>query len=181
MIIGLVGPLATGKGTITEYLVKTHGAKAVKFSQPLRDIIHRVYKKETREDMSALAQFLRSQYGNDILVRTLIQDIEKMDVAIAVFDGIRYFDEYNALKERSDFVLWAVDADIAIRHNRINLRGENADDSTVTLEEFKKQHKLPTEVNIPEIMEKADAHIHNNGTLEELYAHIDALVEKLPS
>lgn len=178
MIIGLTGPLATGKGTITEYLVKQHGAKSVKFSQPLRDIIHRVYKKETREDMSGLAQFLRAHYGNDILVRTLIQDLEKMDVAIAVFDGIRYFDEYNALKERQDFVLWAVDADVATRHQRISVRGENADDNTVTLQEFKKQHELPTEVNIPEIMKKADAHIDNNGTREALYAQIDALVEK---
>ena len=178
MIIGLVGPLASGKGTITAHLTKQHDARAVKFSQPLRDIIHRVYKEETREGMSKLAQYLRSEYGKDILVRTLIQDIQKMDVRIAVFDGIRYFDEYDALKERPDFILWSVDADIKKRHERIHARGENADDTTVTLEEFKKQHELPTETTIPEIMKKADAHIKNDGTLEDLYTQIDQLIKK---
>ncbi|MFA5030129.1 MAG: AAA family ATPase [Patescibacteria group bacterium] len=178
MIIGLVGPLAAGKGTITTYLTEKHGARSVKFSKPLRDIIHRVYKQETREYMSSLAQFLRAQFGNDILVRTLIQDIEHMDVSIAVFDGLRYFDEYNALKERSDFRLWAIDADMEIRHKRILQRGENADDTTVTFEEFKKQHELATEINIPEIMKKADAHINNNGSLADLYSQVDKLIQE---
>lgn len=176
MIIGLVGPLATGKGTITEYLVKAHGAEAVKFSQPLRDMIHRCYVKETREAMSQLAQLMRGEYGNDILVKTLVKDLENMDVAIAVFDGIRYFDEYNALRERKDFQLWAVDTDLEIRHQRIVKRGENAGEADLTLEQFTKQHELPTEVVIPEIMQQADATINNNGTIEELHAQIDTLV-----
>lgn len=179
MIIGLVGPLATGKGTITSYLVEKHGAKSVKFSQPLRDMIHRCYVHETREAMAKLAQLMRGEYGNDILVRTLIKDLEKMDVPIAVFDGIRYFDEFHALKERKDFVLWAVNADIEKRHTRIHMRGENADDKTVTLEQFKKQHTLQTELMIPDIMKKADVHIDNNGSLEELYQHIDTLVAQI--
>ncbi len=176
MIIGLVGPLATGKGTITEYLVQQHGAKAVKFSQPLRDMIHRCYVQETREAMSQLAELMRGEYGNDILVKTLIKDLESMDVSIAVFDGIRYFDEYNALKARPDFQLWAVDTDLEIRHARIVKRGENAGEADLTLEQFTKQHDLPTEQAIPELMTKADQTINNNGTMDELHAQIDTLV-----
>lgn len=179
MIIGLTGPLATGKGTITEYLTSTHGAKAVKFSQPLRDMIHRCYVQETREAMSQLAQLMRAAYGNDILVRTLIKDLESMDVSIAVFDGIRYFDEFNALKERPDFQLWAVDTDLPIRYERIVTRGENAGEADLTLEQFTQQHELPTEQAIPELMTKADVTINNNGTLDELYAQIDKLVATL--
>lgn len=178
MIIGLTGPLATGKGTITEYLVKQHGAKAVKFSQPLRDMINRCYVKETREAMSKLAELMRGEYGNDILVRTLIQDLEKMDVPIAVFDGIRYFDEFNALKERDDFVMWAVDTDLRVRHQRIVQRGENAGEADLTLEQFTKQHDLPTEQAIPDLMKEADATINNNGTMDELYAQIDELLKQ---
>lgn len=179
MIIGLVGPLASGKGTITEYLVKQHAAKAVKFSQPLRDMINRCYVHETREAMSQLAQLMRANYGNDILVKTLIKDLEKMDVPIAVFDGIRYFDEYNALRERKDFQLWAVATDLEIRHSRIVKRGENAGEADLTLEQFKVQHELPTELAIPDIMAKADVTINNNGTMAELQAQIDALVATL--
>ncbi|MFZ6036233.1 MAG: AAA family ATPase [Patescibacteria group bacterium] len=176
MIIGLTGPLATGKGTLTKYLVERHGAKAVKFSQPLRDMIHRLYVQETRPAMSKLAELMRSQYGNDILVKTLIKDLESMDVTIAVFDGIRYFDEYNALKERPDFQLWAVDTDLDIRFQRITKRGENADDATLTLEQFTQQHSLPTEQAIPDLMQRADATIDNNGSLDELYAQVDKLI-----
>jgi len=178
MIIGLVGLGGSGKGTITAYVTKKYGAKTVKFSQPLRDIIHRMYKQETRDDMADLAEFLRRHYGNDILVQTLMKDLEKMDIDIVVFDGIRYADEFNALKKRKDFVLWSVDAEIKTRFDRIHIRGENADDSTLTFDAFKQQHELPTEKPIPGIMKQADFALDNNGTLDELYSQVDSLVEK---
>lgn len=176
MIIGLTGPLASGKGTITKYLAEKYYAKAVKFSQPLRDMIHRCYVKETRNAMSELAQLMRKEYGNDILVRTLIQDLEKMDVPVAVFDGIRYEDEYKALRERKDFVLWAIDADDKKRYERLVSRGENDGDAALTFEAFKKQHELATEQMIPELMKKADVMIDNNESLEELYKRIDEIM-----
>ncbi|MCH7492235.1 AAA family ATPase [Patescibacteria group bacterium] len=177
MIIGLTGPLASGKGTITDYLVKHHGAQAVKFSQPLRDMINRLYVKETRESMSKLAELMRAEYGNDILVRTLIKDLEKMNVSIAVFDGIRYDDEFNALKERDDFIMWAVDTDLELRFERIKKRGENAGDKELTMNQFKEQHTLPTEQMIPNLMEKADATINNNGTVGELHVRVTELLK----
>lgn len=178
MIIGLVGLPAAGKGTIAKYLIQAHKAKSLRFSDPLRDIIHRIHREPTREGMSNLAEFLRKEYGKDILIRTLLADTEKEAAGIYVLDGMRYWDEYHVLRERDDFKLWAVDTSFDNRYERICKRGENANETTLTKEAFTKQHTLPTEVMITEIMQKADATLDNNGDIESLHARVDALLKK---
>ncbi len=179
MIIGLVGSLAAGKGTVTRYLIDTYGAKSVRFSDPLRDIIHRLYHTETREYMSHLATFLRSEFGDDILVRVLLHDVDATPGKLFVLDGLRYKDEYAVLSRRDDFQLWAVDTALETRYQRIIKRGENAAETELTLEQFTAQHKLPTELFTPELMKKADSTIDNNGDLKALYAQVDSLARKL--
>ncbi|MFH1236231.1 MAG: AAA family ATPase [Parcubacteria group bacterium] len=179
MIIGLTGPLAAGKGTIVKYLVENYQARQVRFSDPLRDIIHRLYKDQTRENMSHLATFLRSEFGGNILIDTVLEDIKKMDGSLFVLDGMRHIDEYRILSERHDFRMWAVDADMKTRYERIIKRGENASDTTLTYDRFQKQHELITEVHISELMAKAHEHIDNNGSFEDLYAQVEVLMKKL--
>lgn len=178
MIIGLTGLPASGKGTTGAYLIQNYDAQAIRFSDPLRDIIHRVYHEQTRESMSHLAQFLRGEFGNDILIQTLLKDIEKSDKKLFVLDGMRYPEEYGVLAQRKDFVMWALDADFEKRYVRIVSRDENRSDKALTQDQFQKQHELQTERFIPELMQKADARIVNNETIEELYTQIDALVKK---
>ena len=179
MIIGLVGLPAAGKGTIGKYLLDKHHAVALRFSDPLRDIIHRVYQDPTREGMSNLAEFLRREYGNDILIQTLLLDTEKSSASLFVLDGMRYWDEYDLLRKRKDFVCWAVDTTLEHRYERIVKRDENASDKGLTLEQFKVQHRLPTEVMIPDMMKKSDATLDNNSDLASLYARVDQLVQAL--
>lgn len=177
MIIGLTGPSAAGKGTIVKYLVEKYHAKQIRFSDPLRDIIHRLYQQETRENMSHLATFLRGEFGGDILISTLLKDIEKLEAPIFVLDGMRHLDEYHVLSRRDDFAMWSVDANIRVRYERIIQRGENLNETKLTFEQFEEQHKLKTEEHIPELIEKAYEHIDNNGTVEEMYAQVDAIMK----
>lgn len=179
MIIGLTGLLAAGKGTIVKYLVEKYNARQVRFSDPLRDIIHRLHQEETRENMSHLATFLRGEFGGDILVTTLLKDIEKMDGELFVLDGMRHLDEYNVLSRRDDFHMWSVDAQIKTRFERIIQRGENRGETDLTFEQFQEQHKLKTEEHIPELINKAYEHVDNNGTIEELYAQVDGLMKNV--
>ncbi len=112
MIIGLTGLLAAGKGAISKYLRENYGAKSIRFSDPLRDILKRVYHDPTRESMAELAVYLRSQFGEDILIQTLLKDIDAAGKSIYILDGLRYPEEYEVLNQRDDFHLWAVDAEI---------------------------------------------------------------------
>ena len=64
------------------------------------------------------------------------------------------------------------------RYERLIKRGENADDNSKTYEQFLEDHKRSTEMSIPEVVARATEHVDNNGSLEELYSQLDALVKK---
>ena len=70
----------------------------------------------------------------------------------------------------------AVDADIAIRYQRIVQRGSETDQ--ITFEEFTANEARemnsndPTKQNLRKCIEMADIRIENNGSIEELYEGI---------
>lgn len=181
MIIGLTGSLAAGKGTTAKYLVEKYKAQTVKFSDPLRDILKRIYQDPTRESMSELAVYIRSKFGQDILIQTLLHDIEQKGEGIFVLDGLRYPQEFEVLSRRQDFHLWALDTTMETRYQRIIKRDENASDKDLTFEQFKAQHELQTEQYTPELMKKAEVTIDNNGTVEQLYTRVDELIKQFQS
>jgi len=81
------------------------------------------------------------------------------------------------LKQIEGFQLIGVEVDSKIRFERLQKRGENADDTSKTWEQFQADHKLETEVYIPELLKQADVTIDNNGNLEDLYKQLDKLVK----
>jgi dephospho-CoA kinase len=176
MIIGLTGLPAAGKGTIGKYLMEKHKAKAIRFSDPLREIIKRLYIDPTRESMSHLATFLRGEFGNDVLIQTLLKDADKSKGHLFVLDGMRYPEEFEVLSKRSDFKMWGVITDFENRYNRILVRVENESDKSLTREQFKEQHQLKTELYIPELLKKVDETVNNNGSLEDLYKKVDGII-----
>lgn len=178
MIIGLTGLPAAGKGTVAQHLISKYGAQSIRFSDPIRDIIKRVYQEPTRESMSHTATFLRSEFGNDIFIQTLLRDIEQKKGTIFVLDGMRYPEEFEALSKRDDFKMVGVTADFDLRYERIIRRGENDKEAELTREEFKKQHLLATETFIEQLVSKAHHVIDNNGDKQSLLKAVDAIMEK---
>lgn len=181
MIIGLAGFPSSGKGTIVQYLVDTHHATSLKFSDILRDIIDRLYEEQTREHMSHLGTWVRQEFGNDILIRTVLKDLEKKSGDLFVLDGIRSHGEADVLLKRSDFRLWAVDCDMRIRYDRIIQRGENPGEKALSFETFQSQHELPSEQEIAGIMDRAHDKIDNSGDVQALYARVDELMKAIRS
>ncbi|MEK7631809.1 MAG: AAA family ATPase [Patescibacteria group bacterium] len=179
MVIGITGLPGAGKGTAAAYLVEKYGGVAKQFSGPLRDIIKRLHQPITREHMQELARLLREVFGKDVLAETLLQDVAEAKESLIVMEGFRYFDEYNILKKHPHFVFVAVETTFEKRLLRIQQRTENVGDGQVTAESFAKQHEHETEKGIPELIAKADHRIDNNGTAEQLYAQLDALMTKL--
>jgi dephospho-CoA kinase len=179
MVIGFTGQPSAGKGTAAAYLGTKYKAVTYRFSTPPRDILNRLYQPVTRPTLQALATLLRAQFGNDIFAQTLLKDLEREQAALIVLDGIRHVDELRILRQRPDFVLVAIETPLEVRFERIQHRGENADDTTLTLEQFRKQHEHQTEQGIADLMQQADHTLKNTGTPEQLYAQLDALLEKL--
>ena len=179
IILGFVGPIASGKGTACEYLEQKYSAVKFRFSTILRDILDRIYLDQSRENMQSLSQSLRETFGQDVLARAIAEDIKKSSASLIVVDGVRRPMDLAFLRQIPGFTLVAIDADLKIRHQRIVARGENVDDAAKTFEQFKIDHAAEAELLIPDLMKEARQTIDNNGSAEQLQAQLDRLITKL--
>ncbi len=177
LIIGLVGPIASGKDVTKKYLEQKYNAKNCKFSTPLRDILNRLFVETSRNNLIDLSTMLRQRYGEDLLAKVIANDASLLDSDIVVIDGVRRPADIEHLSKLPHFKLVKIDADPKIRYERMKLRNENIGDSEKTYDEFMEDHNRETEATIPEVMSKADFSIDNNGTLEDLYRKIDEIAK----
>lgn len=181
IILGLVGPIASGKGTICQYLKEKHNASVYRFSTILRDILDRLYLEQSRDNLQDLSLDLRKRFGDDLLALVIAKDVENEKNEIIAIDGVRREPDIKYLKELPGFHLVYIDADQKIRYERIVKRGENSDDTQKTFAEFKKDEKKEAEQQIKGVAKLAELTLDNNGTLDELYQQIEEILLKVES
>ncbi len=179
LIIGLVGEMACGKTATTDYLIQKYGARAYKFSGMLRDILARIYQPTTRENLQKLSTAVRQIFGEDTMSKTIFQDLSRSTAPLIVAEGIRRPSDIKHLAALPRFVVVAIDVDMRTRYERIIKRSENPDDQTKTWETFVAESEQEPEQKIREVMHRATHTVNNNGSLEELYAQIDALMQEI--
>lgn len=179
LIIGLVGPIASGKGEIKKYLQEKYGATEHRFSTMLRDVLNRIHIETSRKNLQDTSLMLRQQFGGDLLAKVLTEDVKKDESQLIIIDGIRRFDDIHYLKDLAEFNLIAVVADEELRYQRVVSRNENAGDSEKSFAEFQQDNQAEAELEIPKVMAAAKIQIENNGTFEELYSNIDKLLANL--
>jgi dephospho-CoA kinase len=178
VIIGLVGQMASGKGTIAEFLKEKNGADFFTFSTPLRDVLKRLHLEISREHMQKISYDLRQAFGQDLLAKIIAKDVEASENQITIIDGIRRFSDIEFLKSFPGFILVRVVADDRKRYERLISRAQNQGDKQKTFEEFLADHQKETELEIPNIMAKASEEIDNNEDLPHLYSQIEKITEK---
>lgn len=178
LILGLTGPIASGKGTIKKYLVEKYGAKECRFSTPLRDILARLDLEVSRDSLVRLSTSLRQTFGEDTLAKAIAADAAKLDADIVVVDGVRRMADIVYLSKLPGFVLASVDADAKVRYERMKLRNENKGDDAKTFEDFLADHQRETELTIPEVMSHATFAFENSGSMEKLFEQADKVVAK---
>jgi dephospho-CoA kinase len=176
IIIGLTGEKLSGKGTVSKYLIEKYKAKHYRFSKILDDIIERLYLPRTRENEIAIALGLRDKFGNEILAHVLKKDIENNPSDISIIDGIRYWEEYNILKNLPGFIFIYITAPLEIRYQRALQREEKTEEKNLSLEDFTKQESGPTEAIIKDISKEANYCVTNDQTIEDLYQKIEEIL-----
>lgn len=181
LIIGLVGPLASGKGVVKEYLCKKYNAKSYKFSSPIRDILRRIHTVDSRENMQNMSYDLRKRFGEDILAKTIAKDAKEDKSDVIVIDGARRLADITHLQPLPEFKLISIDADIENRFKRVKQRKENPGDSEKTLDEFKADELREAEQEIPKVMAISNYQIDNNSDFSNLYGQIDKIIAKMNS
>jgi dephospho-CoA kinase len=179
IIIGLTGKIASGKTTVANYIKEKYGAEIYGFSKPLRDILQRLYIPMERPNLALLSSIIRKNFGENIISLTIKKDIEGSNSKIIILDGIRRMPDIEEVKKMSNFKLISINTDVKIRYARLLSRGQNEDDSSKTYEDFLNDENKEADKQIPEIMEKAEITIDNNGTTEDLYEQIEKIINNL--
>ena len=174
---GLISPMAAGKGTVADYLVKKYNAKSYRFSALMDDILARLHIPNSRDNQIKMGASMREQYGDDVWAVMLKKDILEDNSEIAVIDGLRYLEDLTCLQELPNFTLIAIETNADARFNRLKKRNDRPGEADLDRATFDEQHHRPTEKNITEVMKSADEVIVNDGTIEELYKKIDEIVK----
>lgn len=178
MIIGITGTLGAGKGTVVEYL-KQKGFTHHSVRDFLVEEMKRRGLEKNRDNMLATANDLRATHGPGYIAEQLVA--RAAQDGDAVIESIRSVGEAEHLK-KSGALLWAVDADLEKRYERIAKR--HSDTDHVSFDEFKADELAefantdPSKPNLRALIARADAVFQNNGTPEELYTQVEAALAK---
>lgn len=179
LILGLVGEMAAGKTTVTDYIKEKHGGVSFRFSDMLGDILARMHIEKTRENYQTLSTILRQNFGDDIMSKVIMLDVKASENPLIITEGVRRPSDIEYLKELPGFHLVAIQADEKIRFERTTERSEKPDDQSKTWEQFQAEGKQESEQKIKDIAAKADYTIDNNGSLEELYKQVDEIITQI--
>ncbi len=178
VILGFTGLMAGGKGTVAKYFETKYQAGAYRFSTMLRDMLTRIHLEHSRDNLVKMSECVRGTFGEGTMARAIAKDVAADKNKIIIVEGIRRLADIEYLSKLPNFVLVEIFADATVRHARMNQRGENPDDKTKTFEQFLEDHKRSTEMTIPEVASHATERIDNNGSRENLYRELDALIKK---
>jgi dephospho-CoA kinase len=181
IILGFVGPIASGKGTACRYLKERYQAETYRFSTMLYDILNRVNIETNRENLQKVSSVLRETFGDDLMAKTIAHDVTQAQSEVVSVDGVRREPDIKYLKQIPGFFLVAINAEPKTRYERLIKRGEKPDDNTKTYEQFLEDDKKEAERQIIGVAAKADFKIDNNGSIEELHNQIEKIIKKARS
>ena len=178
MLIGIVGTLGSGKGTVVEYL-KRKGYTHYSASAYLRTVLEARGIVVNRDAYSKLAGELRFLDPAG-LVRAVYEQVIADGKKNVIIEALHDDGEANFIKEMGG-VLLGVDAEMMVRYDRIIIRGTEKDD--VSFEDFTRQIEREEtgggHHNIRSVLGAVDYMIENNGTLAELHTKVDAFLTTL--
>jgi dephospho-CoA kinase len=180
LIIGITGTLGAGKGTIVDYLVKEKGFVHFSVRGFLIEEIERQGLAVNRDSMVMVANKLRADHSPSYIIDQLYEQA-LLTGKNCIIESIRTPGEVESLREKGNFLLFAVDADPMLRYDRIVVRNSETDRISfatfVENEEREMQSHDPNKQNIGKCIDQADRIFYNNSTVEALYKQLE---EELP-
>ena len=180
MIIGLSGRNGAGKGEVLGYL-ESRSFYAHSLSDVIRDELGRLGQDETRERMIEAGTRIRQERGPGGLAAVLAERL--LPDRNYVIDSVRHPAEVELLRTRtSRFQLWWVEADENIRLTRMIARGRGGDPHTLdelrALEGRELASADPAAQQLLAVQAIADQTLRNDGSVAELHAQVQALLER---
>ena len=182
LIIGITGTLGAGKGTIVDYLVQEKGFVHFSVRGFITEEINRQGLPVNRDSMVTVANKLRADHSPSYIIDQLYEQA-LLTGKNCIIESIRTSGEVHSLREKGNFLLFAVDADPMLRYDRIVMRNSETDrisySTFVENEEREMQSTDPAKQNISKCIEQADFIFYNNSTVADLYTRLESELAQL--
>lgn len=179
-VIGLVGPIGSGKDTVSSYIAEKYGYKVVGMGDIVREIATELGRGHTRDELQLTQKEVVTRYGSEYFAKRVVEKIRKNGWEKAVINGIRRPEDASVPKSEfgKDMVIAWVDALPEIRFKRMKSRKRPGDPNT--LEEFMRQEENEKKLfRWDETKKFVDGVIINNdGSYEHLHKNIGAFMRK---
>lgn len=185
MIIGLTGPMASGKSTVVEAL-KKWGYQHVTLSDMIREEADKQGTPQERENLMAIGQSLREEFGAGVLAERALKKAKESGGDKWLIDGIRNPAEIDELRKDPNTVIIANTAPEDLIIERI-LSRKRSDD---TLEEEAIRHKLrrewgegepPDGQQVGKCVEMADYVFENVMPIDKVEEEFKKLYDRITS
>jgi dCMP deaminase len=181
VLIGVAGLNGAGKGEVIDYLVE-RSFYALSLSDVIRDTLAERGLEETRERMIETGRALREAGGPGVLADKLVARL--LPDRNYALDSIRHPAEVAALRAsgRPFHLIW-VEADSRLRFERMQSRGRPGDPTSherlLELEQRELGSDDPAAQQLLAVRDLADSQLRNDGTLEELHAAVQQVLERV--
>jgi len=181
MIIGITGTLGAGKGTISDIL-KKFGFSHLSVREFLIEEIEKRGLEVNRDSMVLVANQLRAMHSPSYIAEKLFERAEEQG-GNCIIESLRTVGEIQSLRQKGNFYLIAVDADVRKRYERVVLRKQESDkisfEKFVQDEEREMESLDPAKQNLSACIQLADVRVKNDSTIFDLEKDIEELLTKI--
>lgn len=178
-IIAVLGMPGGGKSEAIQYLQKKYEWPKVYFGGVTLDEIQRLGLEINEKNERFVRESLRHDFGEDHYAKEIIKKIDALEnPAYVLADGLYSWVEYCVLKEHfgDNLILITIHAAPKIRHERLMHRPIRP----LTEEGARSRDKAQLERLLQgNPIALSDFMVINEGSIEEFYAQIDTIIEKL--
>lgn len=181
-VLGVVGENGAGKDTFTTFFKAAVAPKrvtSIRFSDILYETLKLWGIEPTRTNLQNLAIIMDTQYGRGSLTNATNSRVNREPADIVVIEGVRWKTDVPMIRSFQNNILVYVTADADLRFERMRARGEKIGEGDITLEQFQREEKSNTELEIPNIGKSADYVLKNNGTVEEFRKDVEDFASKI--
>lgn len=182
LVLGLVGPIASGKGTISEYL-KSKGFRYFSLSDVVRAETKSRGLEVNRMNLQNVGNDLRENFSGSILVDRITDQVKKHKLVI--IDGVRNPHEIIAIKKVFGGKIVHISAYKNRRLERYLERAKVRGEDDASTSKFKQveardlgEGENKNGQQVAECLRLADYKLINNSTLEQFYLDCQLMIDK---